>query len=295
MKNKQKSTINFDRLFYFLILMLLCFASTQAVLSAPCNIEPLPPTGPITSLKPQRKMTCNINGKQRQVIFYTPGLNTAMPLKLPVVFAFHPHGGTMESAAETMHIHTDWAVAIVVYPQGLPTKTPSDPDGNKSGWQHAAGDNGDRDLKLFDAMLATIQQTYSVDNDRVYTTGFSNGAAFSYLLWAERGKTIAAIGVCAGILDESEHITQPHALLAIEGKTDEGKAGQVDSINLAKTADSVILPGEPCSSAPDTDCKFFKSKTKTPVKTIFHPDGHIYPDWAPAEIVKFFQAHKRNP
>jgi hypothetical protein len=29
------------------------------------------------------------------------------------------------------------------------------------------------------------------------------------------------------------------------------------------------------------------------VKTFFHPGAHVYPPWAPAEIVKFFQNHKR--
>jgi hypothetical protein len=42
-------------------------------------------------------------------------------------------------------------------------------------------------------------------------------AQFSYLLWAERGKVLAAIGECAGRLWDTEHLTQPRAFLAVAG------------------------------------------------------------------------------
>ncbi len=100
----------------------------------------------------------------------------------------------MHGTAKLMHLQTLWPEAIVVYAQGLPTTAAHDPQGQKPGWQTEAGQEGNRDLKLFDAMLSTLHQKYSVDDTRIYTTGFSNGGGFSYLLWAERGKIIAAIG-----------------------------------------------------------------------------------------------------
>jgi polyhydroxybutyrate depolymerase len=84
------------------------------------------------------------------------------------------------------------AWAIIVYPQGLKTPSLVDPQGNTFGWQTSAGqpDLNDRDLKFFDAMLSTFKQQFTVDETRIYATGFSNGAIFTYLLWAEakRGK-----------------------------------------------------------------------------------------------------------
>src|SRR4029079_690728 len=102
-----------------------------------------------------------------------------------------------------MHIHLVWPQAIVVYPQGLIHRpTPGDPQGNRPGWQveanQSAGNVGNKDLDFFDAMVATMKQKYIIDDRRVYTTGFSNGGIFSYLLWAERSKVIAAIGEDAG-------------------------------------------------------------------------------------------------
>ena len=76
--------------------------------------------------------------------------------------------------------------------QGLPTPSPVDPRGRFPGWQREVGQSGDRDLKFFDAVLATLKQKYPVDEHRIYATGFSNGAFFTYVLWATRGSTFAA-------------------------------------------------------------------------------------------------------
>jgi predicted esterase len=84
----------------------------------------------------------------------------------------------MQAAAQVMHLQKFWPGAVIVYPQGLKTPSQVDPQGNFPGWQVRAGQAGlnDRDLKFFDAMLATMRQKFPVDNARIYATGFSNGA-----------------------------------------------------------------------------------------------------------------------
>jgi len=161
---------------------------------------------------------------------------------------------------------------------------------SKPGFQFKAGDYGNRDLKLFDAIVKTMNQTYKVDKKRVYTTGFSNGGIFSYLLWAERPKSIAAVGEVAGSLDAAEHLSVPRALLAIAGQADTTNpfANQQASIDLGKQVDGATGAGSPCGLY----CTFYASTTgPTPVKTYVHPGGHVYPPWAPPQIVKFFKAH----
>ena len=49
--------------------------------------------------------------------------------KAPVLFAFHGHGGDINDAQLTMHFEKAWPEAIVVYMQGLPTDSLSDPQG----------------------------------------------------------------------------------------------------------------------------------------------------------------------
>ena len=101
---------------------------------------------------------------------------TASKESTPLVFAFHGHGGTMGHAARTFAYQKQWPEAIVVYMQGLNTPGKlTDPEGKKSGWQPAQGDQQDRDLKFFDAVLASLKSDYKVDEKRIYATGHSNG------------------------------------------------------------------------------------------------------------------------
>ena len=231
-----------------------------------------------------------VDGEKREALVFPP--QTA-GVKHPLVFAFHGHGGNMQSFAQKAHIQTLWKEAIVVYPQGVKRPSANDPQGDRTGWQVEANQPniGNKDLHFFDAMLATMQQTYQVDDRRVYAAGFSNGAGFSFLLWAERGNALAAIGECAGRLAPSVHLTLPRALIAIASKADKTNPfrAQFRAIETAREADNATGSGQPCGQ----DCTIYPSTTQTPVKTFMHPDGHIYPPWASKEIVKFFKAHQQ--
>jgi polyhydroxybutyrate depolymerase len=241
----------------------------------------------------QTTMTWTVDGVQREALVFapTPVLATnAQPV--PLVFAFHGHGGTMKSASQVMHLQTLWPGAVIVYPQGLKTPSQVDPQGNFPGWQVRAGQAGlnDRDLKFFDAMLATMRQKFPVDHERVYATGFSNGAIFTYLLWAERGKALAAFGVVAGKLDSAEHLTLPRAVEVIGATNDNVLpfADQQQSIDLARQIDNATGPSQPCGPI----CTFYPSSSQTPVVTRIHNLGHVYPPWAGAAIVEFLKLHK---
>lgn len=239
-------------------------------------------------------MNWTIDGEKREALVYSPA-PTTNATQHPLVFAFHGHGGNMQGASQLMHIQSLWPAAIVVYPQGMNRPSPVDPQAHYSGWQveanQANGNVGNKDLDFFDAMLATMHQKFKVDDKRVYATGFSNGAIFSYLLWAERGKTLAAIGECAGRLFPAEHLTQARALLAIAGQTDttDPFALQQQSIQDARQVDNATGQGQPCGQY----CTFYPSTSQTPVKTLIHPGAHVYPPWAPNQIVVFFKNHEQ--
>jgi len=236
-------------------------------------------------------MHWTIDGVQRDALVFAPHA-THGEAKHPLVIAFHGHGGGMLNTSARMQIQTHWPQAIVVYPQGLNTPTPVDPAGTLPGWQGKAGDLGDRDLKLFDAIVKTMKQSYVVDKRRIYATGFSNGAVFSFLLWAERAKTIAAIGEVAGRLDPAETLTSPRAFLAVAGRSDMVApfAVQKQSIQLARQVNNASGAGSPCGQY----CMYYPSTNgPVPVKTFIHPGGHVYPVWASTEIVKFFKSHKQ--
>jgi len=235
-------------------------------------------------------MHWTIDGVQREAIVFAP-VPTSGAVRPAVVFAFHGHGGTAQRAARQMHLQSVWPQAVVVYAQGLDSPTPLDPSGLQPGWQFKSGDSNGRDLKLFDAMVATVKQRYRIDPRRIYTTGFSNGAIFSYLLWAERAKTIAAVGSVAGLLDASETLTVPRGLIAVSGKQDGVSpfSAQMQSVERARQVDHATGSGVPCGQG----CTFYASPggNTTPVKTLVHAGGHVYPPWAPLSIVRFFKAH----
>ena len=135
------------------------------------------------------RMEWKVDGVTREALVYAPA--TAKTDSSPVVFAFHGHGGAMKYAASKFAYHKHWPEAIAVYMQGLNTPgTLSDPQGKLPGWQKTFGDQGDRDLKFFDAVLATLKKDYKVDEKRIYATGHSNGGGFTYLLWAARGDVV---------------------------------------------------------------------------------------------------------
>ena len=235
-------------------------------------------------------MHWTIDGVQRDAIVFAPAATNGT-VRPALVFAFHGHGGNAQGAALQMHLQSVWPQAVVVYPQGLDSPSPLDPSGLQPGWQFKSGDSNDRDLKLFDAMVATLRQRYRVDPRRIYATGFSNGAIFSYLLWAERAKTIAAVGSVAGLLDPSETLTVPRALIAVSGRQDPVSpfSVQMQSVERARQVDHATGAGVPCGQG----CTFYASPAgnKTPVKTLVHAGGHVYPPWAPISIVRFFKAH----
>jgi polyhydroxybutyrate depolymerase len=232
-------------------------------------------------------LTWTVDGVERQALVFPPA-PAAAAAKAPVVFGFHGHGGTMQSA-RLMGFQQLWPEAVVVYMQGLPTPSRVDPQGTRSGWQTRPGQLGDRDLKFFDAVLATLHRKFRIDDRRVYATGFSNGAIFSLLLWGERGKSLAAIGVCAGILDPAIRLSVPRPVIDIGGSADPVAlfAWQEETMEKERAFNGCSATPQPCGPG----CSLYPSTKHAPVVNIIHPGGHVYPPWASQRIAAFFKSH----
>ncbi len=205
----------------------------------------------------------------------------------PVIFAYHGHGGSSINAARSFRYHQLWPEALVVYPQGLNTPGRlTDPEGKKPGWQSAAGDQNDRDLKFFDAILATLKQEYRVDEKRLYAAGHSNGGTFTYLLWAARGDRFAAFAPSGSAARFVLSQLRPKPVLHVAGESDPlvKFAWQQATITALRKLNE-CAEGEPGEQYGTT----YPSKLGAPVVTYIHPGGHQFPPEAPARIVKFFQ------
>lgn len=247
---------------------------------------------PLVQAREPETMRWTVGGVERQALVFAP--STSSKEKSPVIFAFHGHGGNMQFAARGMHFQDSWAEAIVVYPQGLPTAgIVLDREGSKPGWQHDAGQEQDRDLKFVDAMLETLRQKYSVDDRRIYATGFSNGGLFTYVLWSQRPNVFAAFAPGGAIRLPSVQLIQPRPAFHYGGRSDQLArfAKQEKTIEEIRKLNGCEAQGESCGA----DCTRYPSASGNPVETFIHSGGHLYPPPVTELIVQFFRDHPRNP
>jgi polyhydroxybutyrate depolymerase len=232
----------------------------------------------------------DLHGVKRSALLHIPKMAADQPT--PVVFAFHGHGGTMANAARTFRIHELWPEAIVVYMQGL--RTPgklTDPEGKRSGWQNDIGEQSDRDLMFFDAVLATLQSEYAVDARRIYATGHSNGGGFTYLLWAERGAVLAAVAPSGSAAGRKYQRLTPKPALHVAGEKDPLVRYEWQDANMQaiKRINHCASDGRPWASAGSLVGTEFASSTGTPFISLIYPGGHKFPADAAPLIVKFFK------
>lgn len=234
-----------------------------------------------------QEMTFTVDGVARTALVYAPPSAKSNPA--PLVFVFHGHGGSAWQAERSFGLDRVWPEAISVYMQGL--KTPgqlTDPKGERAGWQAAEGNQGDRDLKFFDAVLARLKQDYPVDLKRIYATGHSNGGGFTYLLWLTRSDLFAAVAPSSAVATYARKL-KPKPVLHLAGESDPlvKFSWQKLMLETVRKVNGCDEKGEPW----DKECTLYPSKTGTPVVTFIHPGGHEFDPAAPALIVKFFKEH----
>lgn len=234
-----------------------------------------------------QRLEFTIEGVIREALVYVPpGAKTS---KTPLIFVFHGHGGNARQVARGFAMNREWPDAISVYMQGLPTPGAiTDPEGKLPGWQARAGGQGDRDLKFFDAALAKLKQDYQVDEKRIYSTGHSNGGAFTYLLWAERGEVLAAVAPSAAAFPNVRKL-KPKPAMHLAGEKDPlvKYQWQKAMMEAVRKLNGCAAEGKAWAE----QCTVYPSKNGTPTVTFIYPGGHEFNRAAPALIVKFFKEH----
>lgn len=207
-----------------------------------------------------------------------------------MIFVFHGHGGTALNAERGFRIQDHWPEAVVVYAQGIATKTRIDPEGKRPGWQLQSGDGEDRDLKFFDAMLASLKTEGWVDPARVYVTGHSNGGAFTYLLAAMRRDVLAAAAPSsAGTLELAS--VKPIPMMHVAGRKDKivPFQGQERMMKFMRDVNKCAVESTDWAEG----CKCYASSVDAPFVQLVHDGGHEFLRSAPVLMVKFFKEHSR--
>lgn len=137
------------------------------------------------------------NGKDlREYYYYQP---TNAPANCPLVFVFHGYTGTAEGIIQYSGFNdlADEFGFAVCYPQGTIDGS-GEPFWNV-GYAFHENEYVD-DVGFVSELRGELIETYTLDAERVFGTGFSNGADFCYLLACEASDEFRAVAPIAGIL-----------------------------------------------------------------------------------------------
>jgi polyhydroxybutyrate depolymerase len=145
-------------------------------------------------------------GFDRHFIVHVPPTFDAKR-KLPVVIMLHGAGGTAQQAMEQTgwDRKADHEEFIAVFPDGVAErpKLPANFFLNPQTWndgsgRQASGKRNDGDVEFVAYVIETLRARYCADPDRIYVTGFSNGASMTFRIGVELSDKVAAIAPVAG-------------------------------------------------------------------------------------------------
>ena len=236
--------------------------------------------------------TWKIGDLERRALVHVPKPADVPAAGAPLVYVFHGHGGNPRNVARSFAIHELWPEAIVVYPEGLPTKSILvDPEGKKPGWQMTEGLEGDRDLAFFDAMDASLSKELKVDRSRVYVTGHSNGGGFTYLLWQTRHERLAAVAPSAAGIRNARNL-KPLPAMHLAGEKDTLVRFDLQQLVMRaiRTANQCVEEGKPYAAL----ATIYESPIGAPVVSYIHPGGHEFVRDSAKLNVRFFKEHRKG-
>jgi polyhydroxybutyrate depolymerase len=159
--------------------------------------------------------TLRVDGVERSYLLQAPS-SPQRDRPSPLLLVFHGGGGQARSIAR--HTRFDRLAEptglVIVYPEAL---------GHR--WNDGRGYGAPTDdVGFIRALLDTLRRELNLDPRRIYATGISNGAMFTYRLACDLPGVLAAIAPVAGALP-AELATkcseaQPVAVIAFQGTAD---------------------------------------------------------------------------
>jgi polyhydroxybutyrate depolymerase len=199
-----------------------------------------------------QRRALRIEGLERSFLLFVPSSHSAGH-PLPLVVVLHGAGGRGAGRAR----HTGFSLLAeqegfaVVYPDGIRHRWN---DGRDIGASHD-------DVGFVRAILDTLGRELALDPRRVYATGISNGAMFSYRLACDLPGRFAAVAPVAGAVpgELAAHCADPHpvAVLAIQGTADPlvpyaggGVAFRRGQVLSAERSAAFWAQADGCSSTP---------------------------------------------
>ena len=162
----------------------------------------------------------------------------------------------------------------------------SNSEASGTGWWNAGGG----DMKLFKAMLDKINAGLCIDQERIFTTGFSFGGMMSYELPFEFD-VFRATAPCSGktgVIPFVETYTNPVAIMAFHGDSDTFVATNLGKAFVDKFA-ARNKCGTQTQAVSPTGCQQYQGCTVPSTWCLFK-GGHNTWSEEPGAIWKFFSS-----
>jgi polyhydroxybutyrate depolymerase len=203
------------------VAMIAVAGTPRAALAARSTAPPIAPW--------DRAENVRIGGFDRRFIVHVPPSFDGKR-KFPVVIMLHGAGGTGQQAMEQTgwDRKADQEDFIAVFPDGI-AEHPKQPPSffvnpltwNEGSGRHASGKRNDGDVEFIAYIIDALEARYGADPNRIFVTGFSNGASMTFRIGAELSDKVAAIAPVAGHLFVHDHqLKHPLPMLYIIGRDD---------------------------------------------------------------------------
>jgi polyhydroxybutyrate depolymerase len=198
----------------------------------------------------------------RSYILHVPS-TYSKAVGMPLVIVLHGYTGTAEGMERWTHMSdkADKEGFIVAYPNGIPYPwNENNPQAWNCGgpWEEWTAQTDD--VGFINKMIDIITTYYTIDQDRIFITGHSNGSRMTYRLGFELSHKIAAIAPVSGqMVYESEDVpTYPISVLHLHALNDSEVKyyGQYNpDETMYESVDNILAQWSSyfsCNSIPDT-------------------------------------------
>jgi poly(3-hydroxybutyrate) depolymerase len=233
---------------------------------------------------PEGENTFMLEGRSRRFIVRLPnGYSGERPW--PLVLALHGNGGSASYWDGTSGDRNIRGVlqddAILVIAEAIEGNW-RDYDADPSTWPARI----EEELMYFDAILTQARAELCIDEDAIFSMGFSGGGSFSGVLGCRR-TDIRAIAVGGSVIyfDEANCVGTPAAWVTIgTEELTSGREAYRDFFRDRASCAETTMPTDPEPCVAYDGCG-----EGTPVHYCQHPDGHIWPDFGSEAMWTFFE------
>ena len=174
------------------------------------------------------------DGIVRSYRLYVPSIYSGN-MAVPLLFNFHGYSSNSNEQMNYGNFRNiaDTANFLVVHPQG--TLDNNNTTHFNVGWGGSSVD----DVGFTEALIDSLSVDYSIDQNRIYAVGMSNGGFMSFRLACDLSAKIAAVGSVTGSMTpftlQNCNASHPMPMIQIHGTTDptvpyNGAAGWASSI-----------------------------------------------------------------